>query len=89
MREERNGRTPDPRSDGGLSSGNLQDWIRALPADLIEPHGLVQELRRAIQQKDRTLAEREREISRLHVALAFGLRSVPGISDRPREPSPS
>jgi hypothetical protein len=56
--------------------------IRTLPSDLLEPHPLVQELRHALQAKEASLADKDREIARLHVALAFGIKELPLRRDR-------
>jgi len=61
------------------------EWIRALPGDLLEPHPLVRELRQTLQAKDAALADKEREITRLQVALAFGLKELPLGPDRSDE----
>jgi hypothetical protein len=53
------------------------DYIRTLPSVLIEPHPLVRELRQALQAKEACLADRDREIARLHVAIAFGIKELP------------
>ncbi len=60
------------------------DFVRALPGDLLEPHPLVKELRQALQSKDISLAAKDRQIARLHVALTFGIKELPGQS-LPRE----
>jgi hypothetical protein len=49
---------------------------------LLEPHPLVQELRHALQAKEASLADKDREIARLHVALAFGIKELPLRRDR-------
>lgn len=53
------------------------DWVCALPADLLEPHPLVRELRGALHKKEVELARTQREVARLRVAVAFGLRRIP------------
>lgn len=73
------------RLELGVESGP-REWIRALPGDALEPHPLVQELRRTIHAKDEALARTEREIARLRVAVAFGLAEVPQGSGRALSP---
>ena len=51
--------------------------VRALPRELLEPHPLVIELRQELQSKDTTLADKDREIARLQVAIAFGIKDLP------------
>ena len=62
------------------------EWIRALPGDLLEPHPLVKELRYALRTKEATLADKDREIARLHVAIAFGLKQIPRTPNRSDRP---
>jgi hypothetical protein len=59
------------------------EWIRTLPSDLLELHPLVKELRYALQTKDASLVNKDREIARLHVAIAFGLKQIPLPLDHP------
>jgi hypothetical protein len=53
------------------------EWILELPGDLLEPHPLVRELRHTLEAKEAALADKEQEITRLQVALAFGLKELP------------
>lgn len=75
-------RRPDePMERPKAGAGGPVEWIRTLPADALEPHPLVQELRRALHSREAALARTEREVARLRVAVAFGLPNVPGRSD--------
>jgi hypothetical protein len=67
----------------GLEAGRVE-WVCALPADLVERHPLVRGLRGALNEKATELARTPREIGRLQVAVAFGLRRIPqqaGVGD--------
>lgn len=68
-----------PRKEASASP----EWIRTLPSDLMELHPLVKELRCALQTKDATLVNKDREIARLHVAITFGLKKIPLSLDHP------
>jgi len=59
-----------------------EEWVLGIPGDLLEPHPLVVELRRALRTKEEALADKEREIARLEVALAFGIDELPRPSRR-------
>jgi hypothetical protein len=58
------------------------EWIRVLPGDAVESHPVVRDLRRRLEAREADLAAKEREIARLQVAVAFGLREVPGDRGR-------
>jgi|GEM_PF-5009323 len=58
------------------------DDVRTLPRDVLEPHPLVRELRQALQSKEASLADKDREIARLQVAITFGIKELP-VKSRP------
>lgn len=62
----------------GSSTGDAE-WIRILPGDMVESHPVVRDLRRRLEANEAALAAKEREITRLQVAVAFGLRELPSI----------
>jgi len=80
------GKTERPRVTETPASRS-EEWIRSIPGELLEPHPLVKELRLALRAKDSTLADREREIARLRVALAFGIRELPLDRGLPETPA--
>jgi hypothetical protein len=75
-------RSNDARSEERRTRFGSIEWIRALPGEMLEPHPLVRELRQTLEAKDAALADKEREITRLRVALAFGLKEIPLEPDR-------
>lgn len=51
--------------------------MRMLLSETVESHPVVRDLRKRLEAKDADLAAKEREIARLRVAVAFGLRELP------------
>jgi len=60
----------------GARAGTAE-WISPFPGDVLELHPSVRELQRALQVRDAALADKDREIARLRVALAFGIKDLP------------
>ncbi|TFH08438.1 MAG: hypothetical protein E4H08_07785 [Candidatus Atribacteria bacterium] len=69
---------PEHRSQESLrAEPSTTEFIRALPRDLLEPHPLVKELRIVLQAREASLADKDKEIARLQVAVAFGIKELP------------
>ena len=65
------------REKNSFPSSFTSESVSLLPNHVIEDHPLVQELRASLKLKEVLLAEKDREIARLEVALAFGLKKLP------------
>ena len=61
-----------------LPEGDDCKAVVALLNYAVENHPLVRELRAKLRMKEAMLAQKDREIGRLQVAVAFGLKKLPG-----------